>query len=138
MLILARELASNVATPMLILDRHGTLVFFNEPAELVFGARFDDVGETAADVWDNRWPVRDEHGERISLLGSDLANVILHQTPGHQVIQVTGLDRVERTIEATVFPLFDSLHLFVGAIGVFWLRDNGHGPAGTHPLEERP
>ena len=137
-LILARELASNIATPMLVLDHRGTLIFYNEPAEVVFGARFDDVGETAAEVWDERWPVSDEHGEPISLLTSPLSNVILHQTPGHQAIRVRGLDGNDRPIEATAFPLFDSTHTFVGAVAVFWQTDNGHGPAGDKPAPGEP
>jgi hypothetical protein len=36
-LILARELAANVAAPMLVLDCKGTLVFFNEPAVALWG-----------------------------------------------------------------------------------------------------
>ena len=136
-LILARELASNVATPMLILDHRGSLVFFNEPAEVVFGTRFDDIGELPPDQWDARWPVTDAEGERISLTNSALANVILRQTPGHQAIRVQGLDGITRPIAATVFPLFDSGNKFVGAMGVFWQSENGHGPAGMDPMEER-
>jgi hypothetical protein len=116
-----------------VLDERGTLVFFNEPAEVVFGARFDDVGEVAAEVWDARWPVHDASGAPMSLLRSDLANVILHRTPGHQAIRVTGLDGVPRAVEATAFPLFDSLHTFVGAVAVFWQTENGHGPGGGEP-----
>ena len=132
-LILARELASNVATPMLLLDRDGTLVYFNEPAEVVFGTRFDAVGEVKPEVWDERWPVTDPHGTPISLVESSLASVILHQTPGHESIRVQGLDGQVRAVDATVFPLFDSGHHFVGAVGVFWQTSNGHGPAGTEP-----
>jgi len=132
-LILARELASNIATPMLLLDQNGTLVYYNEPAESVFGTRFDAVGEVRADVWDERWPVTDAEGRPISLMNSPLADVILHQTPGHQSIRVTGLDGEVRSVDATVFPLFDSGHQFVGAVGVFWQTSNGHGPAGTEP-----
>lgn len=132
-LILARELASNIATPMLLLDQNGTLVYFNEPAEAIFGTRFDAVGEVRADVWDERWPVTDAEGRPMSLMNSPLANVILNQTPGHQSIRVLGLDGEERAVDATVFPLFDSGHQFVGAVGVFWQTSNGHGPAGTEP-----
>jgi PAS domain-containing protein len=136
-LILARELASNVATPILVLDRNGTLVYFNEPAETVFGARFDEVGEVTPEVWDSRWPVTDATGAPLSLLRSELANVILKQTPGHQSIRVTGLDGVSRAIEATAFPLFDSGNNFVGAMSVFWQTGN-HGPAGTTPRPAEP
>ena len=37
-LILAREFAANVATPFLVLDREGTLVYFNEHAERLIGS----------------------------------------------------------------------------------------------------
>ena len=37
-LILARELASNVATAFLVLDRDGTLIFFNDRAEQIIGS----------------------------------------------------------------------------------------------------
>jgi hypothetical protein len=43
---------------------------------------------------------------------------------------VLGLDGVDRAVEATAFPLFDSQHTFVGAVAVFWQTENGHGPAG--------
>lgn len=136
-LILARELASNLATPVLLLDREGTLVFYNEAAEVVFGARFDEIGELAAEVWDTRWPVTDVDGNPISLLETEISKVIMQRTPGHQAIKVTGLDHVERAIEATAFPLFDASHVFVGAVAVFWQTSNGHGPAGSDPTPFR-
>ena len=39
-LILAREFASNLATPTLIADAEGTVVYFNEAAEEVVGSSF--------------------------------------------------------------------------------------------------
>jgi PAS domain S-box-containing protein len=44
-LILARELAANVATPYLVLDAEGTLVYFNERAERIIGATPAEIGE---------------------------------------------------------------------------------------------
>lgn len=130
-LILARELASNIATPMLVLDSRGTLIFYNEPAAVVLGEPFNQAGEIPAEVWDQRWTVADGDGKPISLLDSPLAAVVTDQTPGHADLQVTGLDGIMRAIETTVFPLFDSAQQFVGAVAVFWQTDNGHGPAGS-------
>ena len=47
-LILARELASNLATPMLVLDHTGALIFFNEAAEVIMGAPFATVAQPRA------------------------------------------------------------------------------------------
>ena len=46
-LILARELASNLATPMFLLDAGGMLVFYNDAAELLLGKPFAELGEIA-------------------------------------------------------------------------------------------
>ena len=40
--ILAQQWGSTLALPFFLLDRDGNLVFYNEPAELVLGRRFDD------------------------------------------------------------------------------------------------
>src|SRR6185436_10964813 len=50
-LILARQLASSLAVPILLVDTHGTLVYYNEPAEQILGQRFEETGEMRADVW---------------------------------------------------------------------------------------
>ena len=47
--ILAREFASNLATPTLIVDGEGTLIFFNEAAEELVGRTFAEVGEMTID-----------------------------------------------------------------------------------------
>jgi PAS domain-containing protein len=119
-LILARELASNIATPMLVLDHRGTLVFFNEPAEAVLGSTFAETGEVPAEEWDQRWEVFDGEGNRMSLLTSPLAVVASELRPAHGELCVQGLDGIRRCCEATVYPLFDSARTHVGAVGVFW------------------
>ena len=44
-LILAREFASNLATPIYIADADERLVYFNEPAERIAGRSFAETGE---------------------------------------------------------------------------------------------
>ena len=121
-LILARELASNIATPMLVLNAIGTLVFFNEPAEVVLGAPFSQIGETPAAEWDQKWPATNADGEPISLIEGPLSGVINEREPAHGAIRVQGLDGHWHDIEATVYPLFASAERFVGAVAVFWER----------------
>jgi len=47
-LILAREFASNLATPMFLLDAAGMLVFYNDAAALLLGKPFAELGEIPA------------------------------------------------------------------------------------------
>jgi PAS domain-containing protein len=128
-LILARELASNIATPMLVLDELGTIVFFNEAAEKVLGATFASVGEVTPAEYDERWQTTDPEGNELSLLHGPLSRVVSDHTPAHRVIRVRGLDGVWHMIETTVYPLFASATSFVGAVGVFWELGGEHGPA---------
>jgi PAS domain-containing protein len=44
-MILVRQLASYLAMPIFVVDPQGTLVFYNEPAELLLGRRFEETGE---------------------------------------------------------------------------------------------
>ena len=50
-LILAREFASQLATPMFVTDAVGDLVFYNEPAEMLLGRTFAEAGELPASEW---------------------------------------------------------------------------------------
>src|SRR6185295_13098613 len=47
--ILAREFASNLATPTLIVDAQGLLIFYNEAAEEILGRSFAERGEMSID-----------------------------------------------------------------------------------------
>lgn len=119
-LILARELASSVASPVFIVDANGTLVYYNERAEEVLGIRFEDAGELAADEWGAKWEPEDpEHG-RVPLEELPLAIAVLQKKPAHRPLRITGTDGVRRTIEVTAYPLFARGARFVGAVAIFW------------------
>ena len=57
-LILARELAANLATPMFLMDASGVLVFYNDAAALLIGRAFAELGEvpprTSVPSWTSR------------------------------------------------------------------------------------
>ena len=59
-IILARQLASSVSAPILLVDAEGTLVYYNESAEAIFNRRFDETGEMTADEWTTLIAARDE------------------------------------------------------------------------------
>ena len=135
-LILARELAANVATPMFLLDREGTLVYFNEPAEPLFGAPFAAVGEVPMAELALRLAPEDVDGTRVSRQNAAPAMALLQQRPAHQILRVTGLDGVRRTVEVTAFPLFVKADEFAGAVAIFWEAE-GAGAADGGTMVER-
>jgi PAS domain-containing protein len=50
-LILAREFASNLATPTAITDEQGRLVYFNEAADSIIGSTFAEADEMPFEEW---------------------------------------------------------------------------------------
>jgi len=121
LVILARELASNVATPMFVVDVHGVLVFYNEAAEALLGQSFSFTGPIGPDQWGgSMFQPEDLDGNRITVNDLPLAETLKQRRPAHARFRITGLDGVKRTIEATSFPLFAHVDDLAGTLSVFW------------------
>jgi PAS domain-containing protein len=119
-LILARELASNLATPTLIADAEGTLVFYNEAAEAVVGRPFAEAGEMPVDEWATSFAPRTLAGEPVSVEHRPTRIALDERRPAHQAFRITSTDGVERDVEVTAFPLFAHSEEFVGIVAIFW------------------
>lgn len=119
-LILARELATNSATPMFLVDPNGTLVFFNEPAERVLGRTFSETGTLEPSEWGRVFAPVDDDGKTIPVEHLPLNKAMRDLEPGHLSMRITGLDGETRTIAVTAFPLFARANDFVGALAIFW------------------
>jgi PAS domain-containing protein len=119
-LILARELAANSATPMFVVDPDGTLVFFNEPAEQVLGRTFAETGAMGAKEWGTMFAPLDVDGSPIPLEDLPLTKALRDLHPGHLEMKITALDEEPRLIAVTAFPLFARANEFVGALAIFW------------------
>lgn len=119
-LILAREFASNLATPMLIADDRGQLVFFNEAAEEVTGRTFAEVGEMPMEEFSASFAPRT--ADSVPVPRERLATRIAldERRAAHEQIQITSLDGVEREVSVTAFPLFAHADEFVGIVAIFW------------------
>ena len=120
-LILARELASNLATPAAIADDEGTLVFYNEAAESVVGPPFSEVGETPMDEWTAQFNPRGLDSEEPLPAEKRPARMALHERRAfHERYLATSADGVEREIAVTAVPLFAHADEFVGVLVIFW------------------
>ncbi len=121
-LILAREFVSNLATPMMLTDAEGTLVFFNEAAEAIVGRTFAEAGEMPFLEWSARFAARTPASEPLPLERRPVAIALEERRAAHERLMVTGLDGAEREIAVTAFPLFAHADEFVGVVGIFWGR----------------
>lgn len=118
-LILAREFASNLATPTAVADDEGTVVFYNEAAEQVVGTPFAEAAEISLDDWSMRFAPRTESGP---VAPENLAGRVALQERRavHERYRVTSVDGVERDVSVTAFPLFAQAEEFVGIMAIFW------------------
>ena len=65
--ILMRELAGHLATPIFVVNADGDLLFYNEPAEKLLGSRFDESGPMTFRV-----AARLPNGSAVFVHGSDI------------------------------------------------------------------
>jgi PAS domain-containing protein len=122
-LILAREFASNLATPLSILDEQGTLVFFNEPAERLIGRTHAELGDLAAEEWRARF--RAERLDGTAVADEDLPTSIAlsQRRPAHETLHYTMLDGQRRTLSVTAIPMLERGQVLACVVVVFWEAD---------------
>ena len=119
-LILARQLASCLAMPILILDTDGTLVFFNEPAEVILGQRYDETGEIPANEWSALFAVADEDRNPIAQEDRPTMLALSERKPISRTVWMRCENREWRHVNITAFPLIGEGAQFLGAQMIFW------------------
>ena len=119
-LILARELASNLATPMFLIDARGMLVFYNEAAEALIGKPFAELGEMDALEWGALLQMTETDGTPVRRRDTPAGVAFMEHRPSHRTVLATGYDGVRRVIEVTAYPLFASADDLQGVVNVFW------------------
>ena len=122
-LLLAREFASTLVTPIYITDRDNTLVYFNEPAERTGGRSFAEAGEMSVRQWAELLRLRSVDGTSVPLKEMPGGIAFIERRPAHARLRLTGLDGVEREIATTAFPLLAPDHEFHGIMVIFWEQE---------------
>jgi PAS domain-containing protein len=122
-LILARELASNLATPMFLIDARGVLVFYNDAAAQLIGKAFAELGEVPAEEFGAVLQLKTPEGEPLRRRDSPAGVSFFERRPAHRTVAATGYDGVPRLVHATAYPLFGSTGEMHGVVSVFWQVD---------------
>lgn len=122
-LILAREFAANLATPMFLIDANGMLVFYNDAAALLLGKPFAELGEIPAGEFGAVLDLATPEGSAVRRRDSPAGIAFFERRPAHATVVATTYDGVRRTYEATAYPLFAAAGDMHGVIAVFWEGD---------------
>lgn len=121
--ILARHLASYLATPIFIVDPAGNLLYYNEHAEAILGRRYDETGEMSVAEWGTIFQPMDRNGASLAPEQLPLVKALTYRRPEFGGIWIRGLDNVLRSIAIFAFPLVGQGNRFLGAIAIFWEAD---------------
>ena len=104
-LILLKQWATHIATPVWIMDLGGNLVFYNEPAEGLLGRRFDEAGEFHADELADLFVTTGLDGSPVATKELPVVIALTEHRPAHGEIRIQALDTGEsRQIEVTAIP----------------------------------
>jgi PAS domain-containing protein len=124
-LIVARELASNLATPMFLLDAEGDLVFYNDAAEVLLARPFAEHGQINAAAWADMLQLTDENHLPIRRRDLPPGIALLEHRPAHARLHATAADGTVRLVEVTAYPLYSRADELHGAVAIFWEAPTG-------------
>lgn len=118
--ILARQLASYLATPIFIIDPRGDLLYYNEEAEAVLGLRFDETGALPSGEWGSIFQPKDEQGQALAPEQLPLIIALTHRQPARGTLWIKSMDGRQRHIDIMAIPLVGQANRFLGAMALFW------------------
>lgn len=119
-LIRAREVATNLWMPMVVLDADGGIVFYNAAAEVMLGDTFENAGELTSEEWAAVFAPERADGTPIPMHELPAGVALLERRPHHLDICYTGIDGVRREVAITAFPLIGREQELFGAVAIFW------------------
>lgn len=120
-LILTRQLASYLATPMFLVGPEGELLFYNEPAEVLLGYRFDEALEIPLDEWASSYQLFSvETGEPLTADGFPVVAALRNGRPSHTSLLYQRPDGSRLKIVVTSIPLIGEGGALLGAVAIFW------------------
>jgi PAS domain-containing protein len=121
-LILARNLISIISLGAMLVDTEGSIVFYNDAASEVLGARFEETGRIPWEAWRAEIGPFDEEGQRLPTRNLPVTVALRDARPGYGRFHIQSANAGLIAIEAAALPLIGSTGHH-GALVVFWPLD---------------
>ena len=118
-LILIRQWASYLTLPVFLADREGNLLFYNEPAEVILGRRYDEAGPMRVSELVDLFEATTEDCSPIPRSELPISSALREHRPMHQRLRMKALDGAWHTIEITAFPIEGQNERHLGVVGLF-------------------
>lgn len=126
-LILTRQLASYLATPMFLVGPEGELLFYNEPAEHLLGYRFDEALEIPLEEWASAYRLfSPDTGEPLPADDFPVVAALRKGRPSHTSLLYERPDGTKLKIVVTSVPLIGEGGTLLGGLAIFW--EDSHTP----------
>ena len=122
-IILNRQIAECFAIPAFLTDTAGNLLFYNEPAELILGKRYEDTGEMQVTEWSTVFQNKDDEGNPVPPEDLPLVKTLKNQRPHHKTFWIESLSGKKEKISVTSYPIVGRNGTFLGAMALFWKAD---------------
>ena len=119
-IILNRQLADCLAIPVFITDTTGNLIFYNEPAEIILGTRFEETGEMRVEMWSTIFKPVDEEGKVLAPEKLPLVQTLNDFLPHHKTFWIESMKGKAQKIAVTSYPIIGRTGKFLGAVAIFW------------------
>jgi PAS domain-containing protein len=119
-LILMRQLGGLLSVPLFLVNPKGDLLFYNEPAEVILGLRFEETGAMPAAEWSTAFIPLDEQERPLPPQELPLMIALAEGRPAHKRFHIRGLDGVSRKIEVAALPIQGLQGELLGAVALFW------------------
>jgi PAS domain-containing protein len=118
-LILARQFGDSLSLPMFLVDPDGNLLFYNEPAESIFGLKFNETGGMRLEEWATIFKPTDHAGNPLAPDNLPLVKTLSSKLPANGEFYVDSLIGVRTLISVSTFPIMGKTKRFLGAMAIF-------------------
>jgi PAS domain-containing protein len=119
-IILTRQLAGYLSVPVFLVDPQGNMLFYNEPAEVILGRRFEETGAMPAELWSSAFEPFDDEGRPIPPEDLPLMITLAERRPACKRFRIRGMNGAFRHIEVASIPIVGLRGDFLGAAALFW------------------